>query len=326
MPTTIVRNPYTGLPDVTGGGGGTPGGATTQVQFNNAGVFGADALFTWDNTNKRLAVGVSTPTAGLHVVSQAAGTIGAIFRAAAAQTANITEWQDTAGTGLVRVTAAGTFVVPYRATGVERYVISAFANFSRQFGLFIQASGNEGGFKADSQFTLKATAISCQTVSATTSIAAINTTASWISAVSVGHLFFGNVGHVNYSRGAFVIGSSANSSDTTTVRLELNGPIFNPNNSLEIRRGANAQRLNIYGTFTDASNYRRAFISSTVGGAFTLGVEGLGTGASGNTLTLASYSPASMADASAANDTIYYSTTASRLVYKDSAGTVNNLY
>jgi hypothetical protein len=36
--------------------------------------------------------------------------------------------------------------------------------------------------------------------------------------------------------------------------------------------------------------------------------------------------PAHMADGSAANDTIYYSTTASKLVYKDSGGTVNNLY
>lgn len=53
------------------------------------------------------------------------------------------------------------------------------------------------------------------------------------------------------------------------------------------RFGANAQTLRIYGTFTDASNYRRLYISSTTGGAFTLGVEGLGTGASGNTLSFA---------------------------------------
>ena len=36
--------------------------------------------------------------------------------------------------------------------------------------------------------------------------------------------------------------------------------------------------------------------------------------------------PVSLADVSAANDSIYYSTTASRLVYKDSGGVVNNLY
>ncbi len=38
------------------------------------------------------------------------------------------------------------------------------------------------------------------------------------------------------------------------------------------------------------------------------------------------FSPASLADSSAANNTIYYSTTASKLVYKDGSGTINNLY
>jgi hypothetical protein len=38
------------------------------------------------------------------------------------------------------------------------------------------------------------------------------------------------------------------------------------------------------------------------------------------------WQPASMSDASAPNNTVYFSTTASKLVYKDSTGTVNNLY
>lgn len=39
-----------------------------------------------------------------------------------------------------------------------------------------------------------------------------------------------------------------------------------------------------------------------------------------------SITPASLADAAAPNGTLYYSTTASKLVFKDSGGTVNNLY
>jgi hypothetical protein len=39
-----------------------------------------------------------------------------------------------------------------------------------------------------------------------------------------------------------------------------------------------------------------------------------------------SIQPASIADSAATNNSIYYSTTASKLVYKDAAGTVNNLY
>jgi hypothetical protein len=38
------------------------------------------------------------------------------------------------------------------------------------------------------------------------------------------------------------------------------------------------------------------------------------------------FQPASMADGSAANNSMYFSTTASRLVYKDASGVVNNLY
>jgi len=50
----------TGTGDVTitaTGGGGTPGGSTTQIQFNDAGAFGGDADFTWDKTGNKLTLG-----------------------------------------------------------------------------------------------------------------------------------------------------------------------------------------------------------------------------------------------------------------------------
>jgi len=62
--------------------------------------------------------------------------------------------------------------------------------------------------------------------------------------------------------------------------------LFSGSNVLEQRNGVSAQAWRLYGTYTDASNYRRLYISSTTAGAFTLGVEGAGTGASGNTLTI----------------------------------------
>jgi hypothetical protein len=52
-------NPFTGtLDDVGAGGGGStsPGGSTTQVQFNNAGAFGGDADLTWNSTTNVLGV------------------------------------------------------------------------------------------------------------------------------------------------------------------------------------------------------------------------------------------------------------------------------
>lgn len=41
---------------VSGGGGGTPAGSTTEVQFNNAGSFGADSRLTYNSTTKKLNV------------------------------------------------------------------------------------------------------------------------------------------------------------------------------------------------------------------------------------------------------------------------------
>ncbi len=45
-----------------------------------------------------------------------------------------------------------------------------------------------------------------------------------------------------------------------------------------------------------------------------------------NLLPNGPYTPFSMADASAPTNSLYYSTTASKLVYKDSGGTVHALY
>lgn len=44
-----------------------PAGSTGQVQFNNANAFAADAAFFWDNTNKRLGLGTTTPGIRLDV-------------------------------------------------------------------------------------------------------------------------------------------------------------------------------------------------------------------------------------------------------------------
>jgi hypothetical protein len=157
-------------------GGGTPAGSTGEIQFNNAGAFGADANLFWDDTNNRLGIGTNAPSTILHVfnngvdaqirlerdathrlwitsssalsyISQisavplefrtantnrlhltAAGlvgvntstpvgqfgvfastdaTIGAVIRGAASQTANLQEWQNSAGTVLASVGSAG---------------------------------------------------------------------------------------------------------------------------------------------------------------------------------------------------------------------------
>ena len=52
-------NPFTGNLDEVGAGGGgatSPGGSTTQVQFNDAGSFGGDVDLTWNKTTNLLTV------------------------------------------------------------------------------------------------------------------------------------------------------------------------------------------------------------------------------------------------------------------------------
>lgn len=55
-------------------------------------------------------------------------------------------------------------------------------------------------------------------------------------------------------------------------------------NTLAQRNGVNAQTKRLYGTFTDASNYRRLAMAMTTGGVASIAPEGAGTGASGNVL------------------------------------------
>ena len=86
-PVPISKLQISGIPDGTkylkddgswdtpigtgGGGSGTPGGSTTQVQFNDAGAFGGDAGLTYDKTNNILDLEsidfATTPTAAAAV-------------------------------------------------------------------------------------------------------------------------------------------------------------------------------------------------------------------------------------------------------------------
>ena len=75
--TQLAANPVTGTPSNTtylrgdgtwatvSGGGGTPGGSTTQVQYNSSGSFAGSANFTFDGTN--VAIGGSPSAWGATV-------------------------------------------------------------------------------------------------------------------------------------------------------------------------------------------------------------------------------------------------------------------
>jgi hypothetical protein len=44
------------IPQYSGGGGGTPGGVDTEIQYNNGGAFGGVSDLTWDDINNQLTI------------------------------------------------------------------------------------------------------------------------------------------------------------------------------------------------------------------------------------------------------------------------------
>jgi len=75
--------------------------------------------------------------------------------------------------------------------------------------------------------------------------------------------------------GFFIIGSSSD------VRLNRDAAA-----QLALRNGTTAQRMHIYGTYTDSSNYERLSLSTTAGSGVTIAAETLGTGADNLDITL----------------------------------------
>jgi hypothetical protein len=82
---TLITDGTGNLTWGAGGGGGTPAGANTQVQFNNAGSFGASANFTYTTGTSTLGLG----TAGKLSIGNTAGTFSTTIQAGAS-TANWT--------------------------------------------------------------------------------------------------------------------------------------------------------------------------------------------------------------------------------------------
>jgi len=80
--------------------GGSPGGSTGEIQYNDAGAFGG-------------TVALAYAASGTHftVTAQAATDVPVVVKGASSQTANLQQWQNSAGSVLSHVSASGSVFV-----------------------------------------------------------------------------------------------------------------------------------------------------------------------------------------------------------------------
>lgn len=126
-------------------GASTASGSTGFVQFANSTAFAGDSNLFWDNTNKRLGLGTTTPTTRLDVTSS--GSANSLFANSTGSGAAIVA-QSTAGDAIQGTAAngyAGNFTGKLKATDVYGNSITGNVvkiNSSGEFGSSLVVSSN----------------------------------------------------------------------------------------------------------------------------------------------------------------------------------------
>jgi len=228
----------------------TPAGNTGEIQFNNAGAFGADSGLFWDNANKRLGVGTNAPKAkcqinGLlsFVSSVVTPSPGANFTPSGSTLRIATYYENFIINGLGTALNGGTGVT----------------------SLDLFALGTAGGWSGELRFFT-----------------------SNSSTTPVERLSIKNTGLIGINE--------------TTPLARIHTKAAAATDIVSIFQGATSQSANL-SEWRDSAGSVLASVGK--GGSF---------------------NPVSLADSAAPNNSIYYSTDASKLVYKDGGGVVNNLY
>jgi hypothetical protein len=182
---TLVTSTDAGLAPASGGGttnflradgtfaappGGSPGGSTTQVQFNNAGAFGGDADLTWNSTTNVLGV-----TGDVNLSD--GGTFTTILQTITPTAARTISLPDATGTVALVAGSSGQFVynnagvlggttgLTWDATNGTRFT-NPFGYGSGAGGTVTQATNKSTGVTLNSrcgQITLNAAALAADT-------------------------------------------------------------------------------------------------------------------------------------------------------------------
>jgi len=267
-------NPFTGTLDEVGAGGGaaTPGGADTQVQFNDGGALGGDAGLVYDKTTDKLTVGgdidlddggtfsttlqTVTPTANRTVsIPDATGTIGLVngptgsiqFNEAGALNgtsdfSTTLNWNNAATTftGLkLNVTntasAGGSNLLDLQVGGTSKFTVAANADISI----------TEGNFANRTAINLPAYS----------HIETDNGRLWFQDAVGTKRQYF-EQGLELWNAGFLGICPSQPVATSADVRLYRDAA-----GTFAQRNGTNAQTFRLYNTYTDASNFERTSLT-----------------------------------------------------------------
>ncbi len=243
------------------GGGGTPGGTSGQVQYNNAGAFGGMAGTTWDATNQALTIAGATVTTSVPVLnlSQTWNAAGATFTALKL---NVTNTASATGSMLMDLQVGGTSYLNFQP--------SDSANDTR---LQIQnpSSGKQARFAALNDLNNGAYFNSYGSTFAVSSLAGLSA-------------FGSDSGIVIFTNAAFTSGGS------NDIRLSAGGYDVGATNLLlshsgyaSLTNATSAAALRVYNTvdnITSPTNYERGvFDWTTTANTLTIGTQAGGTGA-----------------------------------------------
>ena len=143
MGIKYIFNPITGSLDAVSVE--TPAGADTEIQFNNAGVFGADSDLTWDDTSTPKVLGV-----GGDINLDDGGTYTTTLQTITPTAARTISFPD--ATGTVALVAGSSGQVTYNNAGVQ-------AGGNLGYNATTGAFGYISGAGTITQATNKATAV-----------------------------------------------------------------------------------------------------------------------------------------------------------------------
>lgn len=306
LPTTAGTNGYflqtDGVGNLTwaasggGGGGGSVAGSNTQVQFNDAGSFGAAAAFTYDKAAYALTLGVSGASTG--ALKLAHGT--------SSYSTTISSGNNSAAWTLTLPTSAGTngYILTTNGSGTTSWANPTALGIDLDVGATAITGGTTGRVLYDNGGLLgeySAVPVGSGGTGTTTAQGAMN---AFAGAVTSGSYLRGN--------GTNVIMSAIQAADVPTLNQNTTGTAANVTGTVAVANGGTgltsltAGRIP-YGAGTSAfgNSSGLTFGVSTWGTAANSVFQITGTNASypgrGSALTLASQD--GLSNVSVANDT-----------------------